>query len=193
MDRGVGRDHAIKDRFAVFMLANLQVWRVFGGFDKVSGGIDQKQALIAALALPADHDRGCTALVMLFKRIMVFQLDLLHGLTNKLGNTKHAGRAKDAIARCGLWIVDGLMQSAHDGLCDRKVASRKCHNRAVTRNFPGKHLAIARNVIKASIRAGIRKENQSFFQHQTDAVGHVLMGPAIVVIAQRPLIHPNSR
>ena len=43
LQRHVGVDHPVKDRLAVFGLADLEEWHFRGAFDEVAGTIDQEQ------------------------------------------------------------------------------------------------------------------------------------------------------
>ena len=53
--------HAVEDRLAVFMLADLQEGRVRRRLDEIAGGIDLEQPRRPALDLPAQHDRDVEA------------------------------------------------------------------------------------------------------------------------------------
>jgi len=113
VERGLGTDHAVDDRFAVLGLADLEVGRLGGRLDEVAGGVDVEQARWLAGDLAAKNETGAELDAEGFKRVGIAQEHLAQGIADMAGGLEEIGhvhqRRSLAVARmdfCNIEVSD---------------------------------------------------------------------------------------
>jgi hypothetical protein len=108
--------------------------------------------------------------LVLLKVVAVASLDVAHRVRDQHRDVEHRPRAPEVDSRAGGGAT--LVQDADHGLRSGEVARAQQDDDAVAATLEHGHLAELRNVVHASVRAGVRREDHPVVEHYAYAVGH---------------------
>jgi hypothetical protein len=163
---GVGLDHAVQDRLAVFVLADLQEGRVLGRLDEIALGIDQEHPHPPPLRWPATimlADAPCF-MVASFSSNLARAPASVRPTISATFSMVGAFRMRGFLG--GLGVVDASRRRAMVVCVTDKAAAVII---AITRS-PGfskaEHLAIGGDVVQPRIGAGVRQQHHPGIQQK---------------------------
>ena len=161
---------SVQDGLAVFVLADLQEWRVRRRLDEVAGGIDQEQPRWLGADLAAHQQAAIEADILLRQRLTILFIDRPHRGADQTGRLKHRRNilqlGEPAIQR------NPFLQMPPDGLGDREVAGGAQAEHPFAGHFDMLQFGEDGDVVHACIGAGVTQQQQAFAQAETDAIGH---------------------
>jgi hypothetical protein len=174
---GAARDHPIDDGLAVLRLADLEVRRIYRGFDEIACRVDTEQARRFGADLAAENEGGIELDVVFFQRFGIALVHLAQRIAHVARGLEHVGRV---VERGGLALLVALAQDVGQRLGDGQVAGAHQHHDAFAGIFVNGQLAKRADLVHTGVGARIGQENQSRVHQHCDAISHEKTAPADV-------------